>query len=399
MEKFTLWKTAWYSLNRHSFADAADADGKIGSKEVGKERSKNKIKIGKDFTQRAQRPRVHRVEGESEEMRTQDRRGFLLGTAATAAVVFGPRGARAAGGASPSPTAGLGSSAGSVEGQTVAWKAFGNEGKKPLRLGLIIGIGNDPDAAMAKVHELGLPTCQVYVTEFAPGLVGSLGKALGKYGIEATSIVAGGPGKEVWDFYEGPLTIGLVPRDTRAARIAHIKKASDFAKECGVAAVQTHCGFIPENPNDALYKETVVAMREVAEYCKRNGQNFRYETGQETPITLVRAIKDVGLDNQGVNFDLANLILYGKANPVDAIEILAPYVQGIHAKDGLWPTNPKELGEEVAIGKGKVDFARIIARLKEMKYPGAVTIERETSGPQQMEDVREAKEYLEKLIG
>jgi len=278
-------------------------------------------------------------------------------------------------------------------------RAFGNEGKKPLRLGLIIGIGDDPDAAMAKVHELGLPTCQAYLEKFEPGLAGRLTKALKKYGIEATSVVVGGPGREVWDFYEGPLTIGLVPRETRAARIAHIKKASDFAKECGVAAVQTHCGFIPENPNEALYKETVAAMREVGEYCKRNGQNFRYETGQETPITLVRAIQDVGLDNQGVNFDLANLILYGKANPVDAIEILGPYVQGIHAKDGLWPTNPKELGEEVAIGKGKVDFARIIAGLKEMKYAGAVTIEREISGPQQMQDVRGAKEYLEKVIG
>jgi len=280
-----------------------------------------------------------------------------------------------------------------------AQKAFGNEGKKPLRLGLIIGIGNDPDAALAKVHELGLPTCQAYCEEFAPGLAKKLTAALEKYGIEATSIVVGGPGKEVWDFYGGPLTIGLVPRETRAARVAHIKKASEFAKECGVAAVQTHCGFIPENPNDPLYKETVETMRNVAGHCKKNGQNFRYETGQETPITLVRAIQDVGLDNQGVNFDLANLILYGKANPVDAIEILGPYVQGIHAKDGVWPTNPKELGKEVAIGKGKVDFPRIIARLKEMKYAGAVTIEREISGPQQMEDVRGAKEYLEKLIG
>ena len=278
-------------------------------------------------------------------------------------------------------------------------KAFGNNGKKPLRLGLIIGMGKDPDAALAKVHELGLPTCQAYFEEFSPKLAEEFTKGLLKYGIEATSIVVGGPGKEVWDFYEGPLTIGLVPRETRAARVAHIKKASEFAKECGVAAVQTHCGFIPENPNEELYKETVAAMREVAEYCRRNGQNFRYETGQETPITLVRAIRDVGLDNQGVNFDLANLILYGKANPVDAIEILGPYVQGIHAKDGLWPRNPKDLGEEVAIGKGRVDFARIIARLKEMKYPGAVTIEREISGAQQMADVRGAKEYLEKLIG
>jgi sugar phosphate isomerase/epimerase len=274
-----------------------------------------------------------------------------------------------------------------------------NDGKKPLRLGLIIGVGEDPDGTMAKVHDLGLPTCQAFVEDFKPGLAERLRAALDKHGIEATSVVVGGPGKEVWDFYQGPLTIGLVPRATRAVRIAHIKKASDFAKQCGIPAVQTHCGFIPENPNDEIYRETVAAMREVAGYCKRNGQNFRYETGQETPITLVRAIQDVGMDNQGVNFDLANLILYGKANPVDAIDLLGPYIQGIHAKDGLWPTNPKQLGEEVAIGKGKVDFPRIIARLKELKYRGAVTIEREISGAQQVEDVRSAKAYLEGLIG
>ncbi len=274
-----------------------------------------------------------------------------------------------------------------------------NDGKKPLRLGLILGIGKDPNAAIAKVHDLGFPSCQVYVDDFEMEQVGRLRQALEKYAIEATSLVVGGPGKEMWDFYQGPLTIGLVPRETRAARIAHIKKASDYAKQCDIQAVQTHCGFIPENPNDPVYQETVNALREVAGYCKRNGQNFRYETGQETPITLVRAMQDVGLDNQGVNFDLANLILYGKANPVDAIELLGPYVQGIHAKDGLWPTNPKDLGEEVPIGKGKVDFPRIIARLKELDYRGAVTIEREISGPQQMEDVRASKIYLEKLIG
>jgi L-ribulose-5-phosphate 3-epimerase len=284
-------------------------------------------------------------------------------------------------------------------GAGVAQLSDSNIGKKPLRLGLILDIGKDPEVAMAKVHELGLPTCQVYTSEVNVGIASRLRAALDARGIEATSLVVGGPGREVWDFYGGPLTIGLVPRDTRAARIAHIKKASDLAKACGIAAVQTHCGFIPENPNEPLYKETVEAMRDVAGYCRKNGQNFRYETGQETPITLVRAIQDVGMDNQGVNFDLANLILYGKANPVDAIEILGRYVQGIHAKDGLWPTNPKDLGEEVPIGKGKVDFPRIIARLKEMNYRGAVTIEREISGLRQMEDVRAAKEYLERLIG
>lgn len=327
-------------------------------------------------------------------MNKQNRRAFLQTSAAALASSLGAVGAVTKGAAIPRALlANLPSAAQSSP------SVAANEGKKPLRLGLIISIGKDPDAAMAKIHDLGLQTCQVFVDEIAAELVGRLRQALDKNQIEATSLVVGGPGKEVWDFYQGPLTIGLVPRETRAARIAHLKKASDFARQCGIAAVQTHCGFIPENPNDPVYKETVLAMREVASYCKRNGQNFRYETGQETPITLVRAIQDVGVDNQGVNFDLANLILYGKANPVDAIELLGPYVQGIHAKDGMWPTNPKELGQEVPIGKGKVDFPRIIARLKELNYRGAVTIEREISGPQQAEDVREAKTYLEKLIG
>jgi sugar phosphate isomerase/epimerase len=322
-------------------------------------------------------------------MQKQNRRVFLQNSAAVLGTGFAARARLSAE-----------SSAASSHSTTIhASRVPANEGKKPLRLGLIIAIGNDPDTAMRKVRDLGLPTAQIYVDEFYPGLDGHLRQALDAYQIEATAVVVGGPGKEVWDFYGGPLTIGVVPRETRGARVAHIKKASDFAKQCGIPAVQTHCGFIPENPNDALYKETVETIRDLAEYCKRNGQNLRYETGQETPITLVRTIQDVGSDNQGVNFDLANLILYGKANPVDAIELLGLYVQGIHAKDGLWPTDPKKLGEEVPIGKGKVDFPRIIARLKEIDYRGAVTIEREISGPQQTEDVRAAKTYLEKLIG
>lgn len=327
-------------------------------------------------------------------MNRQNRRIFLQTSAAAA--FLAPFSKSAAAKSQPVSDASL------AEALSVGQKAphiAANDGKMPLRLGLIIGIGKNPDSAMAKVRDLGLPTSQVFVDEFEMDLVRKLQQALEKHQIEATSLVVGGPGREVWDFYQGPLTIGLVPRETRAARIAHIKKASDFAKQCGIQAVQTHCGFIPENPNDPVYKETIAAMKEVAGYCKNNGQNFRYETGQETPVTLVRAIEDVGLDNQGVNFDLANLILYGKANPVDAIELLGPYVQGIHAKDGLFPTNPRDLGKEVPIGKGKVDFPRIIERLKQLNYQGAVTIERETSGPQQVTDVREAKAYLEKLIG
>ena len=174
---------------------------------------------------------------------------------------------------------------------------------------------------------------------------------------------------------------------------------SDFAKKAGIPGVQTHCGFLPENPNKPLYTEGVNAIRTVAQYCKANGQTFRCETGQETPITLVRAIKDVGLDNVGVNFDLANLILYGKANPVDAVELLGPYIMGIHAKDGLFPTDTKQLGREVPIGQGKVNFPVVIELLKKVGYRNPLTIEREISGAKQAEDILASKAFLEKLIG
>jgi sugar phosphate isomerase/epimerase len=270
---------------------------------------------------------------------------------------------------------------------------------KPLRLGLIVAVGNDPDSAIKKVHDLGLPTAQVIADGFDDEAARQLQAAIQRYNVEVTAIIVSGPGPETYDFYQGPLTIGLVPRKYRSARIARLKQGSDFAKKLGIPAVQTHCGFIPENPNDALYKDTIKAAKEVANYCSKNGQNFRYETGQETPITLLRAIQDVGLDNQGINFDCANLILYGKANPVDALDLLGPHVQGIHAKDGLYPTDPRNLGKEVPIGQGRVDFPRIIRHLKELNYSGAITIEREISGPEQLEDVRAEKTYLEKLIG
>jgi L-ribulose-5-phosphate 3-epimerase len=268
-----------------------------------------------------------------------------------------------------------------------------------LQLGLIVSAGTDPEAAIRKVHTFGFPTCQVGVSAFDPGMPARLRAALDLYKIEATSLVTGGPGREVYDFYKGPLTIGLVPREFRDARIDRIKRASDFAKQCGVPAVQTHCGFIPEDPNDPIYKEAVEAIRTVADYCRRNGQNFRCETGQETPVALYRAIHDVGLDNVGVNFDAANLILYGKANPVDALDILGPLVQGAHAKDGLYPTGFHDLGREVPIGQGKVNFPAFIKRLKEVGYRGPLTIERETSGAKQAEDIRASKAYLENLIG
>jgi sugar phosphate isomerase/epimerase len=122
------------------------------------------------------------------------------------------------------------------------------------------------------------------------------------------------------------------------------------------------------------------------------------ETGQETPTTMSRMIHDVAMPNLGVGLDSANLILYGKANPVDAVDILGEHVRSVHAKDGKWPTDPSKLGEEVLIGKGLVDFKTVFTKLHKLGYTGAITIERETSGPQQIEDVKDEKQYLQRIL-
>jgi L-ribulose-5-phosphate 3-epimerase len=272
----------------------------------------------------------------------------------------------------------------------------------PMAVGLMIQPAGDAEAAIARVSQLGLMNCFLsldgYIGHFTPLLAQQLNALLQKYAVVATSAEVVGPGRLVWDFLDGASTIGLVPRETRAARIDALKQTSDFAKMLGIPRLQTHCGFIPENPRDPLYDEVVHAIREVAQYCASNGQDFLMETGQETPTTLARAFQDVNQPNLGIGFDTANLILYGKANPVDAADIIGPHVKSVHAKDGLFPTDPMKLGEEVLIGTGRVDFVQVLTKLRTFGYTGAITIEREISGPQQIEDVRKEKIYLERLI-
>jgi sugar phosphate isomerase/epimerase len=107
----------------------------------------------------------------------------------------------------------------------------------------------------------------------------------------------------------------------------------------------------------------------------------------------------VGTANLGVNLDPANLILYGKANPVDALDVFGQYVRSVHAKDGRYPTDPYHLGQEVKISQGKVNFPALLARLTELGYTGPLIIEREISGEQQVIDMKEAVTYLSALLG
>ena len=223
---------------------------------------------------------------------------------------------------------------------------------------------------------------------------------LEKYKVTVSAFWCGWEGPAVWDFYDGQITLGLVPPEYRQMRIQNLCDGADFAHKLGIIDVATHMGFIPENPNDSNFNPFCVAVRTVAEHLQKNGQYLLFETGQETPVTMLRCFEKVGTDNLAVNLDTANLILYGRANPVDALDMLGRYVRNLHAKDGCYPTNGHELGVQTRLGEGKVNFRGVFRKLHELGYDSFVTIEREIDegSPEQLQDILDAREYLQNII-
>ena len=271
----------------------------------------------------------------------------------------------------------------------------------PIRIGKVVwvGEGQSVDDVVREVRDAELSACQIGFDGLSLSHAAPLRAALDKYGIEGTAISEHNPGVRIFDFYQGPLTIGIIPRATRKVRIAALKTAADVAHAAGIPAIHSHLGFIPEDPNDPLYPEAVAAAKEVAAYCKPLGISMLCETGQETPITMVRLIEDVGMGNVFVNLDVANLILYGKGNPVDAMDVLGDRVRGVHAKDGRFPTSTRKLGQEVLMGEGRVDFPTLLSRLKQVNYRGAMLLELETgSEDERKHNLIYSRDFLSRLL-
>jgi L-ribulose-5-phosphate 3-epimerase len=265
-----------------------------------------------------------------------------------------------------------------------------------VTFGLIIG-GTNLEEEFRKVNELGFTRCQLSIGDYSAEKAKLIRSLAGKFKVLPTTLICMGPGKYVWNFTEGPSTIGLVPREFREARIKRLHDGIDFCREAGIPAVHAHFGFIPENPKDALYLEFVDIMKEIGKYALDRGIDVYFETGQETPITLLRAINDIGTGNLFVNCDLANLVMYGKSNSLDGLTILGKYVKELHAKDGKYPTNPYQLGKEAPIPQGDVNFPAVIAYLKKTGFNGTITIENEMS-EKSYDYLIKTKKYLEALF-
>ena len=279
---------------------------------------------------------------------------------------------------------------------TFAFISLSANAQQPT-VGLICNLNGDSEAAFKRLYDAGFKACQTgYSTSWNQETAEKFKALSAKYDVKISALVYCTPNGR-WNFTEGPSTIGLVPPINRMLYLDMYRRAIDFCAMADIPAMHSHFGFIPEEPTSEIYVGFIETMRDLCKYAKDKGVIIYCETGQETPTTLIRAIRDIGIGNIFVNCDTANLILYGKANPVDAIYQFGSLLKELHIKDGKYPTDPYALGRETKIPEGDVDFPRVIKALKDVGFKGVMTIECEMGGDN-TQYLIDTKKYLEDLV-
>ncbi|MDD6308939.1 MAG: sugar phosphate isomerase/epimerase [Clostridia bacterium] len=272
-----------------------------------------------------------------------------------------------------------------------------------MKLGTLVRITNvnQAEEKFANLRQHGFSSCQlvykpdVYTKEDAD----IVRAAADKHNIEISAQFCGyKKGARPYDNYYNYRIAGLNIEASRAERVDYTVEAARFASWLGVEDIVIHAGYVPNNPFEQEYVNMLTSIHIIGSECKRMGLNVLFETGMEAPIILLRLIQDVGLDNLYVNYDPANIFTYGYGNAMDALQVFGKYVRNIHGKDGVLPTDPRQIGKEMPVGQGMVDFPKVFEILKGLGYDRFVTIEREITGEQQLKDILMAKAYFEELL-
>ena len=270
-----------------------------------------------------------------------------------------------------------------------------------MPVGVMTWVLSDPFKAVELARSVGVRTMQLGCPpdEYLSGNKRQeLKRFIEKSGIRITTVFCGYLGENYADMNTIMETVGFRNPKLRAQRLEKTFQISGFANELGVNVIAAHVGFIPEDPRDPAFNEMVQVVRKIADYCKKNGQYFALETGQESAGTLQRFIKNVGRDNIRVNFDPANMIYYGSGDPIEALEVLRDLVISVHCKDVKMPHGEQRVGEEVLFGDGDVGAEKFLTKLKAIGYKGPLAIEREVIDiEEQRRDMIIVKARIEKL--
>ncbi len=227
------------------------------------------------------------------------------------------------------------------------------------------------------------------------------GSAIGELRREAIEIVSGMmamAGEDYSSLESIARTGGVRLDETWPANLAHVEAVASLAADEGLDLVTFHGGFIPEDRADPERAKLLERLRIVAEIFANRQLRLGFETGQETAQTLVEALDDLGCPNVGVNFDPANMILYGKGDPIEALRLLGPHVMQIHVKDAVPTTTPGTWGTEVPVGEGAVDWQAFFEVALTIDPPVNFIIEREV-GADPSADIPEARELIQTYVG
>ncbi|TWU63282.1 Xylose isomerase-like TIM barrel [Crateriforma conspicua] len=248
-------------------------------------------------------------------------------------------------------------------------------------IGVFASVDAGLGVAWEVIEQLGVPTIQLHAPH--PGnrdadAAKRLADKLSSIDVQCTAVFGGFEGESYADIPTVSRTVGLVPASTRESRLAEMIEIADFAKALNCDAVALHLGFVPHEPTADGYDAIVDVTRRLCDHCAGNAQYLHLETGQETAEGLLTFIDQVGRENLKINFDPANMILYGTGKPLDALRQVGGHVRSVHCKDGTWSDQPGEtFGAEVPLGQGDVDVRQYLITLKEIGYDGPLTIERE----------------------
>jgi len=270
-----------------------------------------------------------------------------------------------------------------------------------------IGVFASVDAGLGVawdvISKLQVPTIQLHAPhrgQRSAAKAEELAGQLRDMNVVCTAVFGGFEGESYADIPTVVRTVGLMPPDTRQDRLAEMKEISDFAKALGCDTVALHLGFIPHDAAAAGYDEITAVTKQLCDHCQGNGQFLHLETGQETAEGLLEFISHVGRDNLKINFDPANMILYGTGEPIEALRKVGAHVRSVHCKDGTWSDRPGETwGAEVPLGKGDVNMQAYLTTLNEIGYDGPLTIEREIpqEPERQLQEIGQAIELLTAL--
>jgi L-ribulose-5-phosphate 3-epimerase len=196
-------------------------------------------------------------------------------------------------------------------------------------------------------------------------------------------------------------TVGLVPPATRHERVTRTRQVAAIAADLKIPSIACHIGFIPADRTSADYLQIRDVVRDICDHSASAKQTFALETGQEPAEELLHFIEDVDRPNLKVNFDPANMVLYGTGDPIEALRLLGPHVVSVHCKDGDWPSpsRPGTLGEERRLGDGAVDFKQFLPTLDEVSYAGILSIEREEpDAGRRLADIHHAISFLKQRL-